>query len=207
LWRRLSAAGRELIGREASYAAVTAQLNSALEQAAQDRGAGPGAPGLKKRLARVWSSLKIKVRDRFRRAVRHKRLPDPWGRYLFQSGADIRFCLDLLGSAAPAVPPEKTRAQVSQGQLFCRGWIVFAWDPGQLKKLELVIDGRAYEAGLGRLRRDVAEHFKEPEFEHAGFVCLVDAAGLKPGGHRLTWRAVSVRGWVHASPVSWLFEL
>jgi hypothetical protein len=79
----------------------------------------------------------------------------------------------------------------SDSEIVISGWALDASKNSTAGAVDVVIDGVPYAAQYGTERRDVAEHYKRPDYAKSGFQLLLKSGQFTKGPHALAIRVIA----------------
>ena len=101
--------------------------------------------------------------------------------------------LCVLDNIGPVADPAKQKSvQVSGDATFgITGWAVDEAKKLPAGAVDVVVDQAPYSAHYGSERKDVANHFNQPEYRNSGFELMIAPGQLAKGQHSVSIRVIS----------------
>ncbi len=112
---------------------------------------------------------------------------------LKRSASAPLYYLDRVGETVNPFEKQPVKVDVA-GELTLSGWAVDPDHKAAPGGVEVVIDGTPYRAIHNLSRQDVADYFKVPAYEKAGYKFSMAASLLAKGQHQLMVRVISSDG-------------
>ena len=98
--------------------------------------------------------------------------------------------LDSIGSVSNP-SPQKAGQLAGDTPVLIMGWAIDPANKNLAGGIEVVLDGSTYIAHYGTSRNDVADYFKRPDYQRAGFELLLPPGQLAKGEHSASIRVIA----------------